>query len=110
MGLPAESVTVTVAVAAFAAAVSGVPLMAPVPERMVSPEGSPVALYDAMSASVVVGVTARDGHAHLERRRRGVAHRGRGEVHGRGCASPRLGEVNPLLLALTDTATLVPVM
>ena len=37
---------------------SGVPLMAPVPEWMVSPEGSPVALYDAMSASVVVGVTA----------------------------------------------------
>ena len=58
VGLPAESVTVTVAVAAFAAAVSGVPLMAPVPEWMVSPEGSPVALYDAMSASVVVGVTA----------------------------------------------------
>ena len=43
-GLPAESVTVTVALAMFAAAVSGVPLMAPVPEWMVSPKGSPVAL------------------------------------------------------------------
>ena len=44
MGLPAVSVAVTVAVAVFASAVSGVPLMAPVPEWMVSPEGSPVAL------------------------------------------------------------------
>ena len=44
VGLPAESVAVTVAVAAFAAAVSGVPLMAPVLEWMVSPEGRPVAL------------------------------------------------------------------
>ena len=57
-GLPAVSVTVTVALAVVASAVSGVPLMAPVPEWMVSPEGSPVALYDAMSVSAVVGVTA----------------------------------------------------
>ena len=58
MGLPAESVAVTVTLTAFASAVSGVPLMAPVPEWMVRPEGRPVALYDAMSASAVVGVTA----------------------------------------------------
>ena len=44
VGLPAVSVTVTVTLTAFAAAVSGVPLMAPVPEWMVSPEDSPVAL------------------------------------------------------------------
>ena len=43
-GLPAESVTVTVTAAVSASAVSGVPLMAPVPEWMVSPEGRPVAL------------------------------------------------------------------
>ena len=52
------SVAVTVALAVVASAVSGVPLMAPVPEWMVSPEGSPVALYEAMSVSAVVGVIA----------------------------------------------------
>ena len=43
-GLPAVSVAVTVTAAVVDSAVSGVPLMAPVPEWMVSPEGSPVAL------------------------------------------------------------------
>ena len=57
-GLPAESVTVTVTAAVVDSAVSGVPLMAPVPAWMASPEGSPVALYEAMSVSAVLGVIA----------------------------------------------------
>ena len=46
--LPAVSLTVTVASAVFASAVSGVPLIAPVPVSMLSPGGSPVALYSSM--------------------------------------------------------------
>ena len=42
-GLPAVSVTVTVALAVFASAVSGVPLTTPVPLSMPSPGGRPVA-------------------------------------------------------------------
>ena len=58
--LPAVSVTVTVtvALAVFASAVSGVPLMTPVPVSMPSPGGRPVAPYLAMSVSVVLGVMA----------------------------------------------------
>jgi hypothetical protein len=41
--LPAVSVTVTVASAVFASAVSGVPSMTPVPVSMPSPDGRPVA-------------------------------------------------------------------
>ena len=41
--LPAVSVTVTVARAVFASAVSGVPLIAPVVLSMPSPDGRPVA-------------------------------------------------------------------
>ena len=41
--LPAVSVTVTVASAVFASAVSGVPLIAPVVLSMPSPGGRPVA-------------------------------------------------------------------
>ena len=55
VGLPALSVTVTVAVAVSTAA--GVPLITPVPGSMVNPAGSPVAAYDARSMSVVVGLT-----------------------------------------------------
>ena len=55
-GLPASSVTVTVAVPATPAAV-GVPLITPVPVWMVNPAGSPVAAYDSRSVSAVVGDT-----------------------------------------------------
>ena len=55
-GLPALSVTVTVAVPPAPAAV-GVPLITPVPVSMVNPAGSPVAAYDFRSVSVVVGDT-----------------------------------------------------
>ena len=48
--LPAASLTVTVAEAVFASAVSGVPLIAPVEPSMASPVGSPVALYPSMPA------------------------------------------------------------
>ena len=46
--LPAVSLTVTVASAVFASAASGVPPIAPVPVSMLSPGGSPVALYSSM--------------------------------------------------------------
>ena len=52
-GLPALSVTVTVAVAAPAAA--GVPLITPVPGSMVNPAGNPAAAYDPMSLLAAVG-------------------------------------------------------
>ena len=57
-GLPAVSVTVTVALAVLSLAVSGVPVMTPVEPSMLSPEGSPVASYEAMSVAVVPGVRA----------------------------------------------------
>ena len=46
--LPASSLTVTVAIATFASAVSGVPLITPVPVSMSSPDGRSVALYSSM--------------------------------------------------------------
>ena len=46
--LPAVSLTVTVASAVFASAVSGVPPITPVPVSMFNPGGSPVALYSSM--------------------------------------------------------------
>ena len=54
--LPAVSVTVTVALAVFASAVSGVPLTTPVPVSMPSHGGRPAAPYSAMSVAVVLGV------------------------------------------------------
>ena len=76
-GLPAVSVTVTVAVAVAGLAVSGVPVMiAGAVSSMVSPEGRPVASYPSMSVAVVLGVMAVSRHAHLE----GVP---------AGCRSPR---------------------
>ena len=57
-GLPAVSFTVTVAFAALAFAAVGVPLIAPVVPSMPRPGGWPVTPYDAMSLSLVLGVTA----------------------------------------------------
>ena len=51
--LPAVSATVTVTEAVPASAVSGVPLIAPVPGSMLNPDGSPVALYSSMPAPPV---------------------------------------------------------
>ena len=46
--LPAASLTVTVASAVFASAVSGVPPIAPVPVSRFNPEGNPVTAYSSM--------------------------------------------------------------
>ena len=48
-GFPAASVTVTVAFAVLLSAVSGVPLITPLPASMLSPPGSPLPPYAAMS-------------------------------------------------------------
>ena len=50
--LPAVSLTVTVASAALASAVSGVPPMTPAPASMASPEGRPEALKASMPATL----------------------------------------------------------
>ena len=55
--LSASSIIVTVTVAAAPAAV-GVPLMAPVVGWISSPAGSPMAAYESMSVSLVVGSVA----------------------------------------------------
>ena len=55
-GLPAVSVTVTVALDVLSLAVSGVPVMTPSSGSMRKPGGSPVASYEAMSVAVVLGV------------------------------------------------------
>ena len=65
--LPAVSDAVTVAVAVLEAAVSGVPLIAPVPEAMLSPDGRPAALYPSMPLppegviAVIATPTCSDG-------------------------------------------------
>ena len=57
-GLPARSVTVTVAVAVVGLAAFGVPRMTPVVPSMLSPEGRSVAAYEAMSLAVGLGIMA----------------------------------------------------
>ena len=57
------------AVAVFASALSGVPLITPVPVLRVSPDGRPAALYSAMSMpplglmDVIASPTFRDAGA-----------------------------------------------
>ena len=66
--LPAASDTVIVAVAVFASALSGVPLITP-PASITSPDGRPAALYSAMSTpplgfmDVIASPTFRDAGA-----------------------------------------------
>ena len=55
-GLPAASVTVTVAVAVAGLAVSGVPVMTPVPTSMLSPGGRSEEANESMSVAVVLGI------------------------------------------------------
>ena len=67
--LPAASPTVTVAVAAFASALSGVPPITPVPVLRVNPDGRPAAPYSATSMpplglmDVIASPTFRDAGA-----------------------------------------------
>ena len=102
------SVTVTVALAVFASAVSGVPLMTPVPVSMPSPDGRPVAPYSAMSVSVVLGVMALTATPTCSDK--GAVYVAEGAVRSTARARvTSLGGVYPVLLALTVTATLAPV-
>ena len=64
--LPALSDAVTVALAVPALAVSGVPLIAPLAESMLNPDGSPVAAYSSMPLPPD-RAHHRDRLAHLQR-------------------------------------------
>ena len=107
--LSAVSLTVTVATAVFAFAVFGVPLIAPVEVLMLNPDGSPVALYSSMSVPpeglicvIVVPTFSDEGAVYV-----GAVGAVRSTVSVRSTA---LGAANPVLVALTSTSTLVPVM
>ena len=108
--LPAASLTVTVTSDTFASAVSGVPLMTPVPVSMTRPDGRPVAPYPAMSAPPPTGLIAVI--ASPTRSDDGAVYAG---AAGATRSTPRetstgAGGVNPLFDASTSTSTLVPVM
>ena len=80
--LPAVSLTVTVASAVFASAVSGVPPIAPVPVSRFNPEGNPVTAYSSMPTPPD-GLISVIGTPTFNVRGRGVARRRRcREVHG----------------------------
>ena len=107
--LPASSNTVTVAPAVLASAVSGVPPIAPVPESMLGPDGSPVARYSPMPPPPM-GLTGVI--ASLAFNFTGPAYVGAVGVVS-AIVRVRLtlsGAVNPVLAADTVTSTLVLVM